>query len=505
MTKQMARTVAGRVEIDPTPARLRWGIDDLVAGDGHKLNVTFDCGVRALDDATERKLFFEVFLRNASAVSGDDVVTHFLPAMTAAAAGVAGKTTAEVAIAPESAAAWSTAMKQAAEATAFSCGLEILAPFDVQVVSPSLQRQRAEQMQRTAADRRYADRAGQFTRAAELLKQWESLRASVPTITPGQLLQQLNPADRGAMLDTLLMTGDAPGTGADLWAVAGPSLFRIDAALENPVPKLIPMPTTVGPLRSLRFCGNTLWVGGRCGLLRVDPSDPTKVLAYHYPGLTSEHGFTAATAVAGNVWACHKEAGLVRWKHDQPAAPIAVFKPATLGGDAKHLVRRGPSVMLAVGNNVLRVADDALHPVMTASADVVSILEDDSAILVVAENGIVTSLDATTLEPKQEYRHPNRVTGAGLLPWLSASRLLLIRRDGPIDCVGLEDQLVTQYAGGHVGVRAVAAAAGYVAAMSSDRQRLILYHSHDGRKPAADLYITGVARHRLTDLTFNVA
>ena len=44
--------------------------------------------------------------------------------------------------------------------------------------------------------------------------------------------------------------------------------------------------------------------------------------------------------------------------------------------------------------------------------------------------------------------------------------------------------------------------AGKVAAMSSDRQRIVLWNAWDGRKVAAEVYLTGQTHHRVADLAF---
>ena len=49
----------------------------------------------------------------------------------------------------------------------------------------------------------------------------------------------------------------------------------------------------------------------------------------------------------------------------------------------------------------------------------------------------------------------------------------------------------------------LAASTDVVAAVSSDRQRLILWHSWAGRKPYAEVHIASHARHRIADLDFS--
>jgi hypothetical protein len=62
--------------------------------------------------------------------------------------------------------------------------------------------------------------------------------------------------------------------------------------------------------------------------------------------------------------------------------------------------------------------------------------------------------------------------------------------------------VVTSYLSHHRGLRVVTAAADLVAAVSSDRQRIVLWHSWEGKQPVAELSIAGLARHRVGDVEF---
>ena len=81
-------------------------------------------------------------------------------------------------------------------------------------------------------------------------------------------------------------------------------------------------------------------------------------------------------------------------------------------------------------------------------------------------------------------------------------RLLLASEEGPVHCVGLDDDLVTQYVSPHRDLRVVTASAERVVGVSADRQRLIVWNAWDGRKPAAEIYVAGIARHRVADVEF---
>jgi hypothetical protein len=135
-------------------------------------------------------------------------------------------------------------------------------------------------------------------------------------------------------------------------------------------------------------------------------------------------------------------------------------------------------------------------------ADVVAILSDERQLQVVHEDGTVCVRDRSTLELTSRERRTGRVRAAAALPWLGEVRLLLAGDDGPVQCLGFDDQLVTQYATVHRGLRLLAGSPSTVAAVSPDRQRLILWNSWDGRRPAAEVAVAAVARHRIADIAF---
>jgi hypothetical protein len=502
MTKPPVVPIGRPSEISTEPVRLRWVMEDFITSDGHRVAITFTAAVAMVDQPAERALFDEVFKSQGTATKAA-VVDHFLPALRAASATLAQGQPAEFLLSAGARPQWIHALQASANEVGFMCGLKVLAPFEVEVTSPTLQRERLEQMQRIAAERRSADRVGHLARAAELLKQWETLKADVPSITPGKLLEQVNPADRGMMLDTLLMAGASHQTGAkqpDLWAVSGPYLVRVDVKVDSPEPKLIQLPTTAGPLRSARMKSGRILVGARSGVLLVDPANPQEAIAYLHPTLSSEHGFTSVTIPGNWIWACHREGGLVGWQVGKTQQPQTIISSTRLGGDPRNLIDGG---LFSVGARLLHLTDDhEIRQLMQMESPIVSVLPMENQVLVAGENGQVILLDQPTYEKTGQLQTTGKLTGAALLPWLSSSRLLLNKADGPIECVGLEDQLVTQFTANHTGMRTVTACAGKVAAMSSDRQRLLVWNAWDGRQIAAEIYLSGITRHRIADAAF---
>jgi hypothetical protein len=213
--------------------------------------------------------------------------------------------------------------------------------------------------------------------------------------------------------------------------------------------------------------------------------------------LVSEYGFTAVTTIGNQLWACHREGGVVGWQSGRTNEPQMILSPAQLGGEPKNLIAAG---VFSVGARLLRLSD--LHPLFESNSPIVGVMAIDGQIIIACENGTITQLDAITFEKTGELQASGKLSGAALLPWLSSARLLLNRADGPIECIGLEDQLVTQFTAGHPGMRAVTACGGKLAAMSSDRQRVLLWNAWDGRRTAAEIYLTGLTHHRIADISF---
>jgi hypothetical protein len=519
------RENGGGLELRPQPLRVRWAFDGLVSADGHDVRCTAECSVRALPDPIERRMLQEVLFDGRDAVSGDDVAAHFARALRAAVAGVVESRPVANVLADAGRKAVLDALKAAATPVAFASGVEVLAPFHLDVQSASHEQQRLREMQRALAERHAADQVEHFQRAGELLKRFQELRQSAPELSAGQVLQQVSAGDRGSVLQTLLLASAREDAASDLWAVAGPYLVRVDARAEPPRTELTPLPPTLGPLRSVqpaRVNGQrVLLVGARSGFMVVRPGSPGEPELYADPSVNSQLGFSRV-AYAGDgqgFYACHGEAGVVRWALGETSAPASAIRPEQIraeygleasGGGPRNLhcipgrAGGGPRVVFSLGCRVIGVDGCDLFELPNASgADVVAILPEDRRIVVVHEDGTVYALDVTTREVTCVERRGLRVRAAGALPWLGSTRLLLAPEDGPVQCVGLDDPLVTQYASGHGGgLKALAGSADRVAAVSADRQRLILWNSWDGRKPAAEMYLTGLTRHRIADVDF---
>jgi hypothetical protein len=242
-------------------------------------------------------------------------------------------------------------------------------------------------------------------------------------------------------------------------------------------------------------------------------------------------GFSRAIIWHNALWACHGDAGIVSWELNQTTKPKMALRPVQLNGlnpppalpppplappshasiqssrlqSVRHLnVLDETRLIFSMGQRLFTMdREQNITPMeIEPRSEIVAVIPDNRRIFVVHENGTICVRDRSTLATISEDPRGTRITTVGVLPWLGSIRLLLAGEDGPIQCVGFDDQLVTQYASPHRSVRQVAGAADLVAAVSADRQRLILWSSWDGRRPIADVSIAAVAKHRIADIDF---
>jgi hypothetical protein len=541
---ELARRSNVGLDVRLLPLRVKWEFPDLVTGDGHELRCVFTASVRALPDRAERRMLEELlFLDGRSAVFAEDVARHFMLALRGAATRIAQAHGAREWIeSDQPRREFIDALKAAALPVAFACGLEVLPPFSADFQSATFERERVRAMQQAQAEKQAAGQVENLHRASELLKQFQALRAQAPELSAGQILEQINPADRGSLMQSLLLAEAQERPAANLWAVAGPYLVKVDASRpmdgrQPPKPELFPMPPTLGPLRSVQADEvdgrQFLLIGAQRGFLLVDSSDISQMTMFADTGFDSPLGFNRVV-----YWprrqqfvGTHSEAGIVCWDRHAPDAPAMAVRSAALGVAPAAITEASPPTSTSLsmragggpmGPRNLRVLDadaDAVvfsaggrimlwdgHAAQTIAqanpSEVMGIWRESDQLNVLHEDGTFCEVDYKMKCVVSCARRFGHIRAAAALPWLGSSRLLLAGDDGPVQCVGLADPLITQYYSSHRGLRALAGSVSLVAAISPDRQRVVLWNSWDGRQPAAELFISALARHRIAQIFF---
>jgi hypothetical protein len=497
---ELGRRVDGRIELRPETLRLRVRLGDVPTADVHLIDVEFTASLRALDQRGEREMFAEAFLSGRDAVHVDDVAAHFAPALHRALCALAKTQGAEHWTSDASRAAMIEAIRAAARPVAFASGVELLPPFDCVVSSRTLVREKLDQMERALSQRRVAGHVENVQRATELLREFAALRDAMPDVAAGRLLQQVAPSTQGSMLQSLLMASAADAT-ASLFAVAGPNLLKIDPRAIPPAVQTIPLPTDLGPLRSVQADGGRLLIGAQSGVIMVDPAQPDDATLLRDPEITSPLGFNAVARTGQMIWATHSEGGIVAWNIGDGAKPQAAFRDLKQARNLAPLDDR--RIVFSTADQVfITQTDSAPTTIATSPAPIMLIHVDGGRIDVIRASGEIEQLDRGTLARQSLHRRAGALTAAGALPFLGSTRLLLATADGPVYCVGGDDPLVTQYLSAHRGLRAVTACADIVAALSADRQRIILWNSWAGESPLAEIHVAAIARHRAADICF---
>jgi len=480
----------------------------MATSDGHLARGNFSASVRALGEPTELKMLDEAILCSRAVATIADVAAYFAGAISGAARKFAGGAEAQSLLSDNGKQSLAAALMQAANAVAFACGIEILQPADVELDCPTLLRQRMEEMDRQAAQRRTAEQMEQLRRSAELFGQFQAIRTSAPELSPGQVLSRIGTSDQADVLRAALVASAKDGERSRLWAVAGNALVRIECSDSGRM-EVFSVPENLGPMRSVRGDGaGAQLLGCQSGVIRFDASAPASAMEYRDPEAGSAQGFNAAVRMGGRIWATHGQAGLVCWDVDQGEKPVMAHRPGTskmTGFSPRNLMRLDDRRLIFSSGGQLAIAS-AEGEISTlggrAPADVAGIVVMGNRIVAALCDGQVCVWSGKNFGSECRQRRSGRIASAAMLPWMGDARILLATEDGPIVCVGADDELLTQYAGGYSGFRIVAASENAIAAVTADRQRVILWHPWDGKKPMGEVFVYGAAKHRVADVGF---
>jgi hypothetical protein len=494
---ELAKRVDGVIEIRTGGLRVRWELSDLITSDGHAARAIFSCTVRGLPDPTEQKMLEEALLSSRSTVATADLAEHFSFCLVSAARTHARSTDAEALLNENGRRALAAALLDAGSSVAFTCGVELLAPTQLDLDCPSLRRHHAQILRDQTARRQNAETIDQIRRSAELLQQFQGLQSSAG-LAAGPTLDKIARADQADVLRSLLLASAQDTTPATLWAVAGNYLIRA----AGPTPSLIPIPDELGPLRSVQSDGSGgLLLGARSGIWRTDASLMT-LNPYTYSAGTSVRGFNAAVVAQDKIWAAHSESGLISWPLSEPTNPTQIhradFSPRNLS------LLNSQRLILTSGKDLYELGPDSeLKRLASAdSADMCAVFVQPHRFITAHEDGVICIWDRENMTAVCRRRLAGNLVAAAALPWLDDVRILISTDEGPIQSVGLEDNLVTHYASPHLAVRRLAASAHAVAAVTSDRQRLLLWNAWDGLRPSAEYHLYGLTRHRIADMAF---
>jgi len=433
---ELARRSNGLARFREAPFRLRWLFDSLPTADAQILRVAFSCSVRLLAQPVERQAFEELFLSTASSINIADILVHFQPSLERAAMQVTTALSAE----HVNDNLLRDAIVGAGNSLAFICGMELMPPYQIDIDRPSIRH---------------------------------------------QLIPPLEPIAKPEFVP------------CRIWTVSGFSIIRIDSAVPDAPPQRIDLPNTLGPLRSIQLAEveqrPMLLVGARSGFF-VMTTDGDEIKTYHAEQLASEHGFSKVlySPLLQSFFACHSEGGIIHWTLNHTAQPAHIL-PAPPAPRLLHRLDQATFVFVS-GRSLFSSDPDHIARIDTPPLDnLVAILDTPTSLLLVERDGDVYELDKFTRQIRDVQTHPSAICAAAI----AGDHLLLALENAPLRRIDLRYKTMMEYHSPHMGLRALAADDSNIAAISPDRQRLILWRVDSSSRPAAELHLGAQTHHRL--------
>ena len=535
---------AAVVEVAATPIRTT---------DGFEVKYVASVPVKLHDTTVDRAAFADRFGASATvAGSGDRIAQDLREKVDRALADMA-YVSAEDATA--AAPGLNESVEKAVKTPLFAVGLQLTDIVTVSADAPALRARDAEKAAVEAA--KAAD-----ARADELLLRFEDICRQNPDVPPGKLLMALPEGDRYEALRLLLEAAKeqehVPGTVPPLKLAAGDGIFAVDGDEVFEVAGASDY-LDLGPIRSLRPADGderTLLGGSRDGVFLLNVRHyGSEVFRSSHAG-SSPRGFSGVAKSSSEdpkravLWAIHGDAGLQVWdllqenhyavmrpealRDEFHKAVLSLAADAALSADPATSVRAtavcgivglfayvalsadgsdgGPSVLMDVGyapNGPVGLQFEPVH--FDAHASIVSLhARSTSRHLATMSDGRLLAIEKRGRSDSRVDKRPglfersgnNRVCAACGVPWLGDVRVAMALEDGPIVVCGPDDDVWMEYHSDHAGFVAVAASAGRLAAVTSDRQRIVIWNLGQPEWPVQDLYVLDTTRSRVADVAF---
>ncbi len=280
-----------------------------------------------------------------------------------------------------------------------------------------------------------------------------------------------------------------------IWTAAGNAIIAMYSNDGFAEMRTVEVPATLGPLRSVRACDDGLLIGAKSGVYRTDAIGG-EVTAYEAGNVESAHGFNAAEWINGLLIATHSQAGLVWWDaqvREKPAGQAALTSAklvTTLDGAGAAVFAAGERVMLFEHGQTAPVEG-------LPGGEIVALLETFQAVMVAYSDGAIWEIERWTRRVQKVRNVPGVVAAAAIS---GSGKIITATEDGRVRSYSMGDESVTEFASSHLGLRAISAFGATIAAVSPDRQRVVVWNSNEPRKAGVERHIGAMARHRVVDL-----
>ncbi len=457
------RGPGGDINVQTMATTIRCDFSDVPSRDGVIVKLTVGARVCVGASPADRVLLAERFL-NAGQVrfSHADAERFFQTETAASMAAIVGAYDSADLVGDAVPAELVQRVVGAWQRTAFAAGLEIVPPITIAARAPEFDRQRRlAESKRVAAD------------MAELRQ------------TAGR---DIWPAAFAAAA--------SGASGQQLCIAVGGDVLLVDPSDASKI--VVHSSAQIGGLRSVRSVGRRLLVGGRAGVeVLADGVRTTCVFDNQ-----TEFGFNAATVLPGigQILATHAQHGLVRWSS---SGELLERPPEESQAESRALVPiDDDSGLFAVGGELWQV-DREVRRVLDGGARIDAIILLHAGRVVLGRSdGTLDVLDSHSFDRVGRVRLESKLTALSSIEVLGTRRLVVACERGDLLVISPDDSDVLRLPGGG-GSRDVAASGGQIAAISADRQRVMIWNAWEPARPAREIHVAATYRKRATDLCFH--
>ncbi len=415
-------------------------------------------------------------------------------------------------------------LQKATQRQLFGFGIELVGPIHVSATSPAFEEREAL---REAAD---AAKAADG-HAESLAVAFEELRRRHPNVPPGKLLSGLPKEEQRPTL-LKLFKAEVERDHARLFVAAGTALYSLD---DGDITVFAAAAGGLGPIRRLA-CAD---ISGRpviaCGcrdgvtLQPADAPDAPGVIASGLPADSmSGRGFGGVDLLPSDagtwLWMSHAGRGVEALLLRGVTAPMPPLRrrawtAADLAGeprsvlaltDSRAIVLDSGEVWLASGEDgdATSLANEADTPAVALLSrpspfqGPLALREDGAIDRAVLDDGAPVAAALTFREALKPATDDRTVIAARAAAWLGDVRIAACLKDGRVTLSGIDDDVLIEYKSSYSGFVEVAASAGRIAALTADRDRLVVWRLDRPDAPEHDVFLTSTTRSRAADLIF---
>lgn len=522
------------VRATPITCEVRQG--NLSSRDEHLLAGTMRVDLRIVAAAGELRAFARNLLRSAARLTRDHIARETEWPMRQGLGTLAGERTAAELVPPLPPEAIQSAVQSHLGAFCLSSGLTIYGIPAVQFESSSYLQQVRDQAARTRANqreqaRRELEQARQHAQQqrldhlATLLHQLQQTAEKQPGVSVPDLLSLFAEQDRQELYAAL--THAVPTTPATRFvvAVSGMEVLLLAPGEPREPAHRIALPRELGPLRAVRVEVHpaaeaaaqgqaTAFVGAARGVWEVDLHEGATRQAYA-TALPSDPpirgGFNAVAWTEDRVFATHSQLGLWIWSRPSGAllATFASLQPMLAAADAVRGVQVADQALwLTIDEQVVSVAlddRDGRWPVLyQPGGDRLSALRVAGGCVWAGDiNGQIVEWPVGLPSARRVIRPSTGlpVESIDVLTTLSVDRLIVADRQTALLAMPPSDNAYTRYETGNgTRVRRAVAASDLLAAMTQERDQILLWKPTCPEAPSQNRAITAWTGERIQDL-----